>query len=92
MFAGIHYWGPHLNWAVEGREGFLRSVNLGHATSAAEIVLVTLKNSVLTAGLQSYDMSFSLSLATNESGSPHMGLRETLTAGETQPRDGEEQK
>lgn len=53
-----------------------------------------LKNSGPTEGLHYDDMSFSLSLATNESGSPHIELRMafTATAGETQLRDREKQK
>lgn len=51
-------------------------------------------NSGLMVGLHYDNMSFSLSLATNESGSPHIKLRMALdaTAGETQLRNREKQK
>lgn len=53
-----------------------------------------LKNSGPMEGLHYDDMSFSLSLATNESGSPHVELRMAFiaTAGETQLRDREKEK
>lgn len=49
-----------------------------------ELFCAILKNSELMVGLRYDDMSFSLSLATNESGSPHIELRGM--------RNGEEQK
>lgn len=90
MVARRHRWRPHMNWTVGGRGGFSARWTLAVQQGLLKLFCIILKNSVLTVGLHCYDMSFSLSLATNESGSPHIGLRMTLsaTAGETQQGTG----
>lgn len=76
-------WKPPKNWIVGLHRGFLDSVNLFfHIKEGCkdELFCAILKYSGLTERLHYDDMSFSLSLATNQSGLPHSELRMALAA------------